>query len=420
MTMDDDMTDPFARLQASDPAGPDPDLSALRARILDERVVDDRAAGPDTTVVPMRQRRGWLLPAAAGVVAIALAGSALAGYSAGRDGATVVASPPQVAAAKSDGAALEAEAMTLAPNAPAPDAPAPDAPVSDASMLAMPSVWIASGRVPDSPSVGTGYRAVRDGIDPNALAAELANALGVIGPVTPQSGGWVVGAADASAPTLWVSDDALLSWSFSDPAPIEGTTPMDADAALTVARALLRSIGVPMDTVEWQVMQVDATTTVTAWHTLGGVRSQLAWTVTLAPDGRIVGATGFAAALQPIPGYELVGAASAIDRISTPGWSALAPSPLTPGSAAASPTAPPFAGAPLMNGRPTLTVPVGTVTVTGSTIGLATYRQPDGALLVLPSYVLTDETGATWSLLAVADRYVRFSAPTASGDIAAQ
>ena len=29
--MDDDMTDPFARLQASDPAGPDPDLSALRA-----------------------------------------------------------------------------------------------------------------------------------------------------------------------------------------------------------------------------------------------------------------------------------------------------------------------------------------------------------------------------------------------------
>lgn len=408
----------LARLQAADPAGPDPDLTDLQARILAAQVDEAATDAADGIVVPLARRRAWLLPAAAGVAAIALAGAGLVGYSAGRNDTTIVAAPPvaanapaaEAAKAAGDAAALDGtavdgnagngNAMTLSPAA------APPA----TTMLATPTVWIAAGSLPDAPSVGTGYRVVPDDIDPVALAGELAQGLGVDGPVVPQDGGWRVG-DDPSGPSVWVSDDALLSWSFSDPTVPATGTAMDAGRATAVARALLRDIGVPMAMVDWQVMQVDGVTTVTAWHTVAGVRTQLAWTVTLAPDGRLVGATGFASALQPIPGYELVGAATAVDRISQPGWLALAPTPVSPGqvSSAGRPSAP--AVSPLMNGRPTLTVPVSSVTVSGSTIGLSPYREPDGSMLVLPSYLLTDDTGATWSLLAVADRYVRFAEP---------
>ena len=418
----------LARLQAADPAGPDPDLSALTARILAasrEEGAPGPAADAASTVLPLR-RRAWLLPAAAGIATIALAGAALAGYSVGRDGATVVASPPIAAdapaaasAAKASDGAVETTSEAMASQA-FGLAPA-DAGGAARTMPAAPTVWIAAGTLPDAPSVGTGYRIARDDIDPFALAGELASGLGIAAPVTAQEGGWRVG-DDPGAASLWVADDDALTWSFSDPTPAAGTRPMDAERATGLARALLRGIGVPVKTVEWQVMQVDALTTVTAWHTVGGARTQLAWTVTLGPDGRILGATGFASALEPIPGYELVGAATAVDRIARPGWLALAPTPIGPGQEATSPasTSAP-AASPLMNGRPTLTVPVGSVTLTGSTIGLAPYAEPDGSMLVLPSYLLTDETGATWSLLALADRYVRFAEPAGNAaDLAAR
>ena len=48
------------------------------------------------------------------------------------------------------------------------------------------------------------------------------------------------------------------------------------------------------------------------------------------------------------------------------------------------------------------------VTVTDATLGLAQYWQPDGGVLMLPSYLLTASDGSQWSLLAVEDDYVTF------------
>ena len=400
--------DPFARLQGADPAGPDPDLSALAARVIADASAPptEADASGDASAGITRARRPWLLPVAAGVTAIALAGSAAVGYSAGRDGATIVASPPiAVEALAPEG---QAAASTMGDSQPM----TVDSGAAAKSMLATPTVWLAAGSVPDAPSVGTGYRIVRGDIDPRALTRQLAQEFGLEGAESDQPGGWKVGSVDGSGPTLWLNDDAALSWSFSDPQQVDGSTPLDVGQATSVARGFLRSIGVPVREVEWQAMQVGAVTTVTAWHRVGGVRTQLQWTVSVAPDESIVGASGFAAAFEPIPGYELVGAATAIDRISEPGWLALAPTAIAPGQDLPV-EAPSVAGiAPLMNGRPTLNVPVSSVTLTGSSIGLAIYAQPDGSMFALPSYLLSDSSGATWSLIAVADRYVRLSVPT--------
>ena len=46
--------------------------------------------------------------------------------------------------------------------------------------------------------------------------------------------------------------------------------------------------------------------------------------------------------------------------------------------------------------------------VTDAELGLAQYWQPDGSVLMLPSYTVTGEDGSTWSVLAVEDEYVQF------------
>ena len=53
-------------------------------------------------------------------------------------------------------------------------------------------------------------------------------------------------------------------------------------------------------------------------------------------------------------------------------------------------------------------MPVTEVTVTEAVLGLAQYWQPDGGMLMLPSYTLTGEDGSRWSLLAVDEPYVQF------------
>ena len=59
-------------------------------------------------------------------------------------------------------------------------------------------------------------------------------------------------------------------------------------------------------------------------------------------------------------------------------------------------------------GRPTLQVPVSGIVVTEAALGLAQFRHPDGALLVLPAYELTGDDGSRWTLIAVTGDYVDF------------
>lgn len=433
MTMDDDAA--LARLRAADPAGPDPDLTRLEARVLgalaEQRELEEQSGEGGSGRVPR-----WLLPAAAGVVAVAIVGSA--GFALGRssDDAIMASAPAEVsssavlpsvaapmASAPQESVKTSPE-MTAADSAPADSAASPTlvTPSSTSPMVfpGAPTIWSTASSVPDAPSVATGYALSSTDVDREALAGELAALFGITeAPELREGAIWQAGALDGSGPSLAVGNDGLTSWSFYDPqagAVDAQAQPLDADRAERIARGLLRDAGVPVRSVEWQVEPSGPLVNVTAWQLVSQLRTGLTWNVTLAPDGGLVSASGFAAGLVPVPGYELIGAASAVERIAKPGWSALGPSMTTPPPIAdtsteesAAPASP--RPAPRANGRPTVTATVMRVRFTGSTVALAPYWQPDGTVLILPSYLLDDTDGGQWSLLGIADRYVRFVEP---------
>jgi hypothetical protein len=156
-------------------------------------------------------------------------------------------------------------------------------------------------------------------------------------------------------------------------------------------------------------------TAVTAWQVVAGERSQLSWQLAFNPDGGVVRASGFSAGLEPVPGYPVVGAATAVNRSVQPPWSAVpatlidVPTADQTADGAATPSSSPSSSAA---DRPAVEVTVAEATVTDAILGLAQYWQPDGSVLMLPSYVLTADDGSRWSLLAVSDADVSFIPPT--------
>jgi hypothetical protein len=278
----------------------------------------------------------------------------------------------------------------------------------------MGSVFLtATDGLPDTPTTASGYRLVNAGISGGQVAAVLASVFGVPGQPVTEEDRWVVGTPDGPAASLTVTNDPLFRWVFDDGSATLAAAgpPMTADRAVELTTALLGSIGVDTASVDWQVDLHDGVTLVTAWQVVAGARTQLSWQVGFGPTGDLVRAAGFSAGFEEVPGYPVVGAATAVDRAGLPPWSAIGPAAVTPAPPEDDPT--PTASSPTSAAgeRPPLTVPVTYVTVTGADLALAQYWQPDGGMLVLPAYLLTGEDGSRWSLLAVDDSAVAFVEP---------
>jgi hypothetical protein len=169
--------------------------------------------------------------------------------------------------------------------------------------------------------------------------------------------------------------------------------------------------------VEWESGSDEYTTWVTAWQRVEGQRTQLAWSFTFTGED-IAWANGFAAGLERIPAYPVVGAHTAVVRSADPRFASFGPTPLdgsivTPMAAAdtsvssdSAPRAP--------RGNPRLVqVWWDPAVATGAELSLAQYWQPDGTLLILPAYRITtaDDRG-TWAVIAVSQSAVDFVKPT--------
>lgn len=287
----------------------------------------------------------------------------------------------------------------------------------------------------DTPTVADGYRFSDQGIQRRSFAQLLARKFGVGGePKVTPVGGWVVGTD--GGPQVRIEPGSMVLWTYqggdgsdgvpgpavesvavatpsADPSRLPGTA--DPERAKAVTRAFLGDLGVPLDQVDWQVEVTPEATTVTAWQVIADQRIDLSWTVTLAPTGEIVAASGFGATPVEIPGYEVIGAASAVVRARRPGWSALGPTPLEPGTQALAPVGGDHV-AP--DDRPMAVIEVANLDVVSADLGLAQFRQPDGALLILPSYRLTASDGSVWSVVAISDDYVRLVDPYADSNAA--
>ena len=472
--MADDTLDPAAspdglsRLRDIDPAKgvPAPDLDAIRARALDQ-----------STVVPMRRRRTAITVGAVAAGVVLLAGTALAGVAVGRVTAPsgdVVAAPAVEDSLPVVGAASPPIPVVAgqSPAGPASPAGAPEAMSAGASPAVADKAMIYPGYgatmvpgpdLPDEAGTAPGYRLDAEGIDLEALARQLGQAFGVPGEPTKQDYGWLVGSMDGTSPSIWVGEDATVSWSFNDPtvnpwecaggavpepAPADGSdpavsgpgvteqgapescvpseSPIDERDAVRQARKILASLGVsdkPVDgiDIEWESGSDDFTTWVTGWQRVEGQRTQLSWSFTFGGES-VLWASGFAAGLAQVPSYPIVGARTAVDRSSDPRFAAFGPTPLDFGIAV--PLAEARDDATVSSeGSASASVPASDprrvqvfwdpLTATGAELSLAQYWQPDGTLLILPAYrVTTADDRGTWAIIAVAPTAVEFVAPT--------
>lgn len=331
---------------------------------------------------------------------IVLVATLLAGMVIGRGSVTVAAIPT----------AIEPTVVVQQPDA--QPLPVVGAEIADAEPLA---VFTADQGLSNERARATGYRIVDTDIDRRALAGVLAETFGVDGTVIAETtGDWRVGSADG--PSIVVRGDAEASWLFSDPTIGDlGRVPA-REAALDTARTLLGELGVDLAGIDWQVDAATPRTTVIAWQTINDRRTQLAWRVSIGRRGAITAVSGFAGTLQPVPGYPVLGAADAVRRSLEPGWSAIGPTmiPSEPGSPASAeePESGVTMTAPTLVGRPVAVATVRELDVTEAELGLAEFIQPSGEILILPAYLLTADDGSRWSLLAIADGYVRFQPPT--------
>jgi len=395
------------------------------------------AAAPAAVAVPEAEdgpaharprRSGWRTAGIAVGAVVALAAAAAAGVAVGRStapGPDIVVQPEPVVAESSG-----TEEMPAAEQ-PTPVAEAlPTLTVSGSRPARATAILTAAPGLADTPGTAAGYRLVNAGISGGQVAAVLASTFGAVGTPVESDGVWTVG--DGGAASLKVTADPLFTWTFEDPAGLASPAlgqQLEPGEAIELASTILAGIGVDVSAVDWQVDLYADRTTAIAWQLVSGQRTQLSWQLSFDPDGAVVEASGFSAGLEQVPDYPVVGAATAVSRLGAAPWWTLAPTRVA-GPAGTEDTAPPAedsvpsasasvapstspapspsASASTAADRPSLVVPVADVTVIDAELGLAQYWQPDGSVLMLPSYTVTGEDGSTWSVLAVDDAYVQF------------
>jgi hypothetical protein len=136
-------------------------------------------------------------------------------------GPTIVVAPGPVVEESPEVSQLPVAAGEGVGASPGPDVVTPVRPDLQVSTYAAgqwSAIFSPAADLPNDPGTASGYRLSRAGLDGAALTTSLARSFGLAGEVAATDAGWVVGTLDGSTPTMTVSDDPLLSWSFEDPA----------------------------------------------------------------------------------------------------------------------------------------------------------------------------------------------------------
>ncbi len=263
--------------------------------------------------------------------------------------------------------------------------------------------FVAASNLSNTKTTAVGYRVFSGDVKPAAFASVVAQTFGVAGtPVSGDNNSYVV-SNGADKPEVTVYSDPLVRWHYSDQRLIAGK-PVDEDQAKKIAKTLLAPLGVPVESAEWEVAKDQNRVVVRAWLVLKGLRTELGWTVVIAPDGEVVWADGFAASLVAVPGYPVLGAADSLKRALKPGWEFAGPAAWTGSGATATLAVP--GPVPTVAGRPVLVAGVQKLVVVKAELGLAQFWQPDGSLLILPSYIVTTDDDEKWTVLGVGNAYV--------------
>ena len=206
-----------------------------------------------------------------------------------------------------------------------------------------------------------------------------------------------------------------------------GVFPSD-ESAMDLAKAKFSTLGFNVSSANWTVsnygqiwgydLQAEAAfKLVTAKVLVDGIETNQSWTLTVGPDGVLLGANGFYAKFVATSEYEIVGAKTAVERSQDGLWMNFAPQEVPNDSM--------FYPMPLVtdqgvqtevrrnsNGQPLLDGGLDRVTITKAEKSLLTWYLNDGTLILLPAYLLSADSSTEsrqWLQLAIGDQYLDFS-----------
>lgn len=234
-------------------------------------------------------------------------------------------------------------------------------------------------------------------------------------------------ATPGPAPTIATPVPEQLNPSYPCATTSAGPAPT-GDAAIAQARDLMSALGVDAGgyRIEVQKDQGQPTATyVTASQVLDGQLTGVQWSFTLVADG-VQSLYGSIAPVVDLGAYSLISPADAVKRLGDPrfdsGYGRVMPLATDSARGAASAgTSSGTASSGVATAAPEPTVPatptagesipwpVQTVTLTASRLGLGMTTLETGAVLLLPSYELSNAEGSTWSVIAVTDDRLDFS-----------
>ncbi|WP_372594955.1 hypothetical protein [Actinotalea sp.] len=448
------------RLRAADPAATaSPDMDALRAAVSARAAADADPLGVrDDLAARRRSRFGWPARAAAAAAAVVVVGSgAFAG------GYAVGASPEESAAPaiQLGGPAGVSEGPAGVEAGAAAGGLAGMGTSQDEARSSFGGWW---GRVVfTSSGLSTdGGSAQAWGLDPSVgfsqdAAVAAASVLGLEGTPELVYGSWQIGSNDGTGPMLTLSPDGQGTLSFYDPtkdpwwcgevvyeeAPEvepsadEGTTsvapgepscteqdlgPAPAgDAVASQLREVLVALGI--DVSGYEVVVEDygdpQRAYASAYQVVDGQRTGLTWSASMTGAG-LASLYGSTAALVPLGEYEVISPAEAVARLGDPRFGVTGGYPMMAERTVDEGVATEIAPEPWPSSDPTLPPvpqagqsfawPVSTVQITSARLGLALTWQHDGSVVLLPSYELTGSDGSVWSVVAVSESALDFTA----------
>lgn len=446
----------YERLVAADPgADAEPRLAVLRAKVDAARVEkpapltgDVPAVAPSADELGARRaqrRRPWLVAAAvAGAVAIGGGGyaagtAALLADGTGADGSgTTEAGAEPAVPMPGDGegdAATSGEAMADGSTRAETGGFGGAADSSFPTWFEGRAIFHASG-LSTQPTSAVAYALDARAVATEESARRLAAALDVEGEPTWSYGAWSAGPQDGTGPTVWLSADGSAYFSYNDPQAdpwrcdtaaedVEHSCPQppasqvsEGDAIAALSDVMTR-VGLDLSGYELEVQPAtegDPVRWVLAYQIVDGKRTGLQVSASVG-DAGVAWVDGSLAQPTSIGEYPVISPAAAVERLGDPRFAGsawpiasaeeigVAEHPVDPGPG--EPTRPPAPPSP----GTAISWPVSEVTITEARLGLAQHHQRDGTVLVLPAYELGDGQGNSWSVIAVAEEAMDFTAP---------
>lgn len=282
-----------------------------------------------------------------------------------------------------------------------------------------------------------GYIFVNSSVKREELVKAVAEVIGATGPVSQQEQSLFIGSQDGSSPNATVDAESLINFYGYNPSKSpwncvnsagsstgsEGTpdikvcdsnefTLPSREFAIQELKRVVELLGIDINIDGAVIEEQDKSLNVYINLVIEGSKISMQRLGFHLSSKGIYGINGFAAPTEKISGYEIVSAKDAAERTLDARWSNLGPIYLYGNDVVAysEPALPRSGGltGSSIEGKPMVEAMIETKVATSAALELGTFYN-QGQTLILPMWVFTDKEGSKWGVLAVANKYVKFT-----------